>query len=109
MIRADTYHKYSSYSSDSDEDQLYILFDWNDGTSSGWLGPYSSGEKVNTIHKWTKKGIFKVRVKAKDINGTQSEWSDTITVVIPIKRDIDIHLLQILLDRLPILQRIVNL
>ncbi len=109
LIRADTYHKYSSYSTDPDEDQLYILFDWDDGTSSGWLGPFNSGENVNTIHKWTKKGIFEVRVKAKDINGTQSEWSDTITVVIPIKRDIDIHLLQIILDRLPILKLIVNL
>ena len=109
LFRINTYHKFSSSSTDPDGDKIYILFDWDDGKSSGWLGPYNSGENVNAIHKWTKRGIYKVRVKAKDINGTQSEWSDTISVIIPGIKDKRLNLLEIFLDRLPILQYILNL
>jgi len=83
LIKVDSYHKFSSSSTDPDNDQIYILFDWGDGTSSGWLGPYNSGEKVNALHKWTEKGTFQIRAKAKDVNGTQSEWSDKISIISP--------------------------
>ncbi len=80
LIRFDTYHEFSSSATDLDNDQIYILFDWGDSTSSGWLGPYNSGEKINAIHKWTKKGTFQIKVKAKDVTGAQSEWSDPLSV-----------------------------
>ena len=80
LIRFDAYHEFSSSATDPENNQVYILFDWGDGTSSGWLGPYDSGEKVNAIHKWTKKGTFQIRAKAKDVTDAQSDWSDPLSV-----------------------------
>jgi len=80
LIRFDTFHEYSSLTTDPESEEIYILFDWGDGTSSGWLGPYNSGEKVKAIHKWTTKGTFEIKAKAKDVTGAQSEWSDPLSV-----------------------------
>jgi len=110
LIKVDTYHTFSSSSTDPDDDQMYILFDWGDGISSGWLGPYDSGVKVNAIHKWSEKGTFQIRTKAKDINGTQSEWSDPISVILPRNRANSnyFNLLLWFLERFPVLERLLK-
>jgi len=82
-IKVDKLYRYKSSTADSDNDQIYILFDWDDGTSSGWLGPFESGKKVTAYHKWKEKGNYIIRAKAKDINGTQSEWSDPWEINVP--------------------------
>jgi len=82
-IKVDKNYKYSSTTTDPDDDQIYLLFDWDDGTSSGWLGPFESGEKISTFHKWIENGSYTIRVKAKDINGSQSEWSDPVEINVP--------------------------
>ncbi len=87
-IKVDKYYKYTSTATDPDNDQIYILFDWDDGTSSGWLGPFESGEKVKAIHKWTENGTYMIRSKAKDINGTNSEWSDPVKINVPRSRNL---------------------
>jgi len=87
-IKVDKLYKYTSSATDPDDDQIYILFDWDDGTSSGWLGPYNSGQKVSAYHKWNEPGSFEIRVKAKDINGSQSEWSDPLSVTMSRNRAI---------------------
>ena len=73
---------FEAYATDPDGDMLYYLFDWGDGSYSEWLGPYKSGEKVNASHIWEERGEYEVRVKAKDIYGGQSEWSDALTIKI---------------------------
>jgi predicted acyl esterase len=82
-VRTNRYYKYSSSTIDPDNDQIYILFDWDDGTSSGWLGPFESGKKVSAYHKWKVKGIYTIRAKAKDINGAQSDWSEPVEINVP--------------------------
>ena len=72
--------KYTSSTVDPDSDKVYLLFDWGDGNSTGWLGPYSSGEKIKAYHIWKENGTFEIKVKAKDVNGTQSQWSDSLSV-----------------------------
>ena len=59
--------EYSTTSSDNENDNIYYLFDWGDGSNSGWLGPYSSGLTINTTHTWLNRGSYSVSVKAKDI------------------------------------------
>lgn len=83
LIKINKTYKYSSSATDPDGDQVSLLFDWDDGTYSGWLGPFDSGERVTARHKWTEKGIYEIRVKAKDIHGAQSDWSDPLLISMP--------------------------
>ena len=76
-------HFYSSNTLDLDGDQIYYLFDWGDGTNSGWIGPKKSGEKCNVSHIWDNTGNYEIKVKAKDENGAESEWSDPLEVAMP--------------------------
>jgi predicted acyl esterase len=87
-IKVDKYHKYTSTSTDPDDDKIYLLFDWGDGSSSGWLGPYQSGEKIKAYHNWSQNGTYIIKTKAKDVNGTASEWSDTTKIIVPRERNI---------------------
>jgi hypothetical protein len=76
-------YTYSTSSSDPDEDPLYYLFDWGDGTDTGWLGPYNSSEVVYATHIWDSKGSFNIKVKAMDIHGLESEWSESFSLNLP--------------------------
>ena len=68
---------YTATTDDPDGDLIYYLFDWDDGTNSGWVGPYNPGEIAHASHTWTEENNYKIKVKAKDINGIQSEWSES--------------------------------
>ena len=77
---------YSTNTIDFEDDPIYYLFDWGDGTDSGWIGPYDSGETVISSHIWSQEGRYSVRVKAKDIEDHESEWSDSLIVSISKKK-----------------------
>jgi hypothetical protein len=62
---------------DLDNDEVYYLFDWGDGTDTGYLGPYYSGECCNFDHVWKAPGLYNIKAKAIDVHGCESEWSDT--------------------------------
>jgi hypothetical protein len=84
-------YRYSTSTSDFDGDDIYYLFDWDDGTDSGWIGPYASDETVRISHEWDKKGYYNIRVKAKDdpngdsnlSDGEESLWSEPLTISMP--------------------------
>ena len=59
------------------------MFDWDDGSNSGWIGSYVSGETAEASHVWTEQGNYEIRVKTKDENGFQSDWSDPLPTIIP--------------------------
>lgn len=67
---------------DPEGDQVYYKFDWGDGKNSGWLGPYTSGTTITASHKWTARGTYYVKVKAKDVYGMQSGWSLSLSIII---------------------------
>ncbi|PNX53695.1 MAG: hypothetical protein BV458_03065 [Thermoplasmata archaeon M9B2D] len=75
-------YPYTSSSTDPNGDQIYYLFDWADGSNSGWLGPYSSGQTVTASHTWTVLGVYEIKVRARDIWGASSDWSDPLEVTI---------------------------
>jgi hypothetical protein len=107
--------KYNSTASDPDDDQIYYLFDWGDYTTSGWIGPYNSGEEAEASHRWIFQGSYTIKVKVKDIFGVESEWSDPLTLTIPKNKPINskFYLLGWLFDKFPnafpILQQIFGL
>ncbi len=74
-------YSYSAITTDPNSgDKLYYLFDWGDGTDSGWKGPYSQGQSGSATHTWQDAGNFDVTVKAKDLAGTETDWSPSLSV-----------------------------
>jgi len=76
-------YSFSSYAVDGYEDELWYQWDWGDGTFSEWLGPYPSGEVVETSHSWDNRGLYRVRVQAKDGFACVSPWSLALSVRMP--------------------------
>jgi len=60
---------------DIDGDVEFYLCDWGDESEEEWIGPYPSGEQISVNHTWDKRGTYSIRVKAKDINGAESDWA----------------------------------
>ena len=58
-------------------EQIYYLFDWGNDDSSDWIGPFDSGEAVQISYSWPSLGSYNVKAKAKDVNSSISEWSDS--------------------------------
>ena len=75
-------YTFSTSSTDPDDDNLYFMWDWGDGETSAWMGPYTSGEICDASHIWNDEGTFEVKVKARDENFAQSEWSESSSIEI---------------------------
>ena len=73
---------FSGVTTDPEGEQIYYMFNWGDNTSSYWVGPYDSGVAGEASHTWTDPGEYDIRVKAKDINESESDWSIPLTVTI---------------------------
>lgn len=72
-------YTFTTSATDPDNDSLYYRFDWGDGTTSGWVGPFDSGASGNASHFWTSGGNFTVKVQARDFQFS-TEWSDSIII-----------------------------
>ena len=75
-------YQFDTRAVDPEGDNISYLFDWDDGTTSGWVGPLRSGIGLGVFHSWSVRGSYYVRVKAKDEHGAKSDWSDSLIVVI---------------------------
>ncbi|MBU0497914.1 MAG: hypothetical protein KKG04_08190 [Candidatus Thermoplasmatota archaeon] len=73
---------FSASTTDPEGYDVFYKFDWGDNTTSGWIGPYPTGGIGSESHTWTEVGQFEVRVKAMDINGTESSWSEPAMIEI---------------------------
>ena len=97
-------YSYSSSTTDSNGEPIYYLFDWDDGTSSGWFGPFDSGVQVTRSHSWDLRGTYSVRVKAKDIYGGERVWSDPLSITMP-KTNSFQYLITLIFERHPFLEK----
>ncbi|OYT62544.1 hypothetical protein B6U81_00660 [Thermoplasmatales archaeon ex4484_30] len=77
-IKAGIEYTYITSTTDIDGDKVYYKWDWGDGNTSNWIGPFDSGEKAEASHVWAKRGIYRIRVKAKDTFGFESDWSEPL-------------------------------
>jgi hypothetical protein len=73
---------FSAVTTDPEGEQIYYLFDWDDGNFSDWLGPYESGQSTEAFHAWSDLGDYEVKVKARDIWGAVSDWSEPLVITI---------------------------
>jgi len=65
-----------------DGEDVSYLIDWGDGTTSGWLGPYSPGTSHTADKAWNATATYLVQCRAKDIHDVTSDWSTPISVSI---------------------------
>ena len=107
--KAGTSYSYSSSTTDPDGDQVWYKWDWGDETS-GWDGPYDSGDAVDASHIWDEKGDYSIKVKAKDVHGEESPWSDPLPITMPKNKAINLFIpfLEKLMERFPMLEQILQ-
>jgi len=79
-------HTYTLSANDPQADDVYLYVDWDDGSNTGWLGPYASGEQIEVEHSWSRRGDYTVTAQAKDAGGAESMWS-TLPVSMPLRRE----------------------
>lgn len=86
---------------DSNKAKLYYKWNWGDGSTSDWLGPYESesGTKITASHTWAEEGTYVIKVKVKDTNGVESEWSDPLSLKISKSRLVNRHPIQLLFQK----------
>jgi len=108
-IEAGETYQYLSSTTDPEGSQVFYKWGWGDGTFSEWLGPYGSGEEVEASHSWSERGSYAVKVKAKDSEGIEGEWSDPLSVSLPRYKVFNKQLIVGLLERFPILYRLVKI
>jgi len=93
---------YTTSTTDPEGDQLYYFWDWGDGNNSGWLGSYGSGIACEAKHIWNAKNNYNIKVKAKDIYGNESVWSDPLPITMPYSFNKPIlQFLELLFQRFP--------
>ena len=76
-------YTYLTTTTDIDGDSIYYNWSWGDGTYSGWIGPYGSGVTAIGRKTWNVPGTYHIKVKAKDIHGDESDWSEPLAVTMP--------------------------
>ena len=98
--KKDVLYNFTIKAIDPENDNVYYIIDWGDGSNTGWIGPFSSGEEVIVTHFWLKQGTYIVKLKAKDVYGIESEWT-TLEIIINKNKSFLISWFIQLLDRYP--------
>jgi hypothetical protein len=97
-----TEYTYTTSTADPDGDNISYMFDWGDGTFSGWIGPMNSGETASAKKTWNTKGTYPVKVVAKDTHGISSVWSDPLPITMPLSYKMQFfQLLERLFEQFP--------
>jgi hypothetical protein len=101
---------FTAITSDQNNDMVYFMFDWGEGSQSKWLGPYYSNTACDLNHTWERIGDYSVKVKAKDMFGAESDWSDPLSITVPknktyLNKPI-LNLLEEYLNLFPIIQQL---
>ena len=103
-------YPYTIYSIDPDEDDVSYLINWSDGTQQ-WTGFYKSGEEftINVTIPQLDKGTYIIfKVKAKDVNGTESDWA-VLEITVPRTRPSSLLWFEWFLDCFPLLEKMLNI
>jgi outer membrane protein assembly factor BamB len=92
-------YEYTIVSTDPDENNISYYVAWGDGISTGWFGPFPSGEEQTVSHTWTKKGTYTIRVWAMDNYSSESD-PGTLSVTMPYQPP-QFRIIEWLLERFP--------
>jgi outer membrane protein assembly factor BamB len=75
-------YSYVISATDPDIDDLSYYIEWGDGSNTDWIGPNPSGDEITVSHAWSFSGTYSIKVKAKDTDGSESNWA-TLEVTMP--------------------------
>jgi hypothetical protein len=84
-------YTFTTTTTDPEGEDVYYKFDWGDGNFSDWIGPFGSGATGDGSYIWTAAGTYDIKVKAKDINDGESDWSAAHTIDIAAGAIMDIR------------------
>jgi outer membrane protein assembly factor BamB len=93
-------YEYTIVSTDPEDNNISYYVTWGDGTNSGWIGPFTSGEEQTVSHTWDKKGTYTIQVKARDNYSAESDWG-TLIVTMPFSYEPQYPFIQWLLEHFP--------
>ena len=96
-------YKYTFTTYDPEGLQVWYYIDWDDGSNTGWLGPYNSGMTITRKHVWTDQGTYTIRCKAMDPYDDESSYGE-LTVKMPRDKSISNSFLLRFLERYPLIQ-----
>jgi PKD repeat protein len=98
------YSDYSITAVDPDGDMVYVRWDWGNGDTYPWEGPYESGVEITESYVWNSKGTYIVKAQVKDEYNAESEWGE-LEVKIP-RNNMHQYLLLELFERYTFLKHI---
>ena len=100
-------YTYTFTTTDAEGLQVWYYIDWDDGSNTGWIGPYNSGIVITKEHKWIEQGTYTIKCKAKDPYDDESPYGE-LTVKMPRDKAISNSLLLRFLEQYPLLNRLLS-
>ena len=82
---------------------LFLLVEWGDGNTTGWIGPYFAFDFIVLTHSWSEAGKYTIRAKAKDFC-REGSWTELV-VTMPRNKATSNVLFYRFLERYPLLER----
>lgn len=78
-------YSFSTKATDPNGDDVRYLFNWGDMSRIIWTSYKSSGQTITVTHRYGNPGTYKIKVKAEDVHGKDSDYSleKTITITKP--------------------------
>jgi len=70
-------YSFTASTTDPNGDQISYLWDWGDGNFSEWL------DTPEATYTWEQEAKFNISVRAKDIYGAESDWSEPLSFSAP--------------------------
>jgi YVTN family beta-propeller protein len=75
-------YRFTAASNDPQNLPLRYQFVWGDEQRTEWTRYYASGEPVTLAHTWDRAGAFRIRVRAQNLSGRESEFSPAHAILI---------------------------
>ena len=88
---------------------VYYYIDWGDGTITGWVGPYLSGQIISVNHSWSTKGTFTMKARARDTENLWGPWSEYSVSITPRTRVSYSNLFLRFLEQFPFLEKLLHI
>ncbi len=73
-------YNFSFNATDENNDVVYYLIDWGDGSNTSWFGSFESGESTVMSYKFNNAGNYIIKLKAKDDKSLEGNWSDSLII-----------------------------